>query len=96
VARKSQIDRQRSISERAHFSGLLRTYCINWLVLHSLGLVYLQQPSHCYSAVPTQILFSSENLGVSLVIVGIVVIALAAWRYKFSGKSSEETIDRID
>ena len=32
-------------------------------------------------AVPTKSFFSSENLGVSLVIVGIVVIALATWRY---------------
>jgi len=38
-------------------------------------------PSHCYSSGSSdKILFSSENLGVSLV-MGIVVIALAAWRY---------------
>ncbi len=30
---------------------------------------------------PTNPIFNSENLGVSLVIFGIAVIALAAWRY---------------
>lgn len=30
---------------------------------------------------PTNPIFNSENLGISLVIFGIVVIALAAWRY---------------
>ncbi len=32
-------------------------------------------------AVPTNALFNSENLGVVLVIVAIVMIALATWRY---------------
>ncbi|WP_373544228.1 YidH family protein [Chamaesiphon sp.] len=30
---------------------------------------------------PTDLIFNSENLGIGLVVVGIVTIAIAAWRY---------------
>ena len=86
VTRKPEIDRQREhqANERT-FLAWLRT-CIALigfgfaiarfgLFLHQLQATVTQQ------AAPTNSLFSSENLGVTLVIVGVVVIALAAWRY---------------
>ena len=45
------------------------------LFLRQLGLVITRQAS------PTNPIFNSENLGVSMVIFGIALIALAAWRY---------------
>jgi putative membrane protein len=45
------------------------------LFLNQLNLALTQQEPQPHP------LFNSENLGVSLVIVGIVTIALAAWRY---------------
>jgi putative membrane protein len=45
------------------------------LFLRQLHSTLTQQE---YSADP---IFNSENLGLSLVIVGIIVIAIAAWRY---------------
>jgi len=82
VARKSQIDRQRD-HERAHFSGLVaHFYCIKWLwFCTSVWFISATPKPLLLSGSSDKILFSSENLGVSLVIVGIVVIALAAWRY---------------
>ena len=45
------------------------------LFLQQLDLVLTQRKSHINP------LFSSENLGVALVVVGIFTIALAAWQY---------------
>lgn len=84
--RKPQIDRQREhqANERT-FLAWLRT---------SIGLIgfgfaiarfglFLRQLQSTVTQNPPRYhpLFSSENLGVSLVIIGIVTIALAVWRY---------------
>jgi putative membrane protein len=45
------------------------------LFLHQLQLTLTQQPNS------RDLLFNSENLGVGLVVFGILTIALAAWRY---------------
>jgi putative membrane protein len=45
------------------------------LFLHQLRVAITHQET------PTNPIFNSENLGISLVIFGIAVIALAAWRY---------------
>jgi len=45
------------------------------LFLHQLQTKTAQQ------TIENNYIFSSENLGLSLIIVGIIVIALAAWRY---------------
>lgn len=45
------------------------------LFLQQLQIAFVQQPE------TTHPLFNSENLGLSLVIIGIVIIGLAAWRY---------------
>ena len=45
------------------------------LFLRQLGVAMTQQES------PTNPIFNSENLGTSMVIFGIALIALAAWRY---------------
>ena len=45
------------------------------LFLRQLGVAITRQAS------PTNPIFNSENLGVSMVILGIALIALAAWRY---------------
>ncbi|MBW4664175.1 MAG: DUF202 domain-containing protein [Chroococcus sp. CMT-3BRIN-NPC107] len=45
------------------------------LFLRQIQVVVTQKP------VATNSFFTSENLGVSLVIFGIIVICLAAWRY---------------
>ncbi len=45
------------------------------LFLRQIQVVVTQKP------VPTNSFFTSENLGVTLVVFGIIVICLAAWRY---------------
>lgn len=86
VIRKSEVDRQREhqANERTFLAWLRTSIALIGfgfaiarfgLFLHQLQATVTQQ------AASTNSLFSSENLGVSLVIVGIVVIALAAWRY---------------
>ena len=45
------------------------------LFLRQLGVAMTRQES------PTNPIFNSENLGTSMVIFGIALIALAAWRY---------------
>lgn len=45
------------------------------LFLRQLGLVITRQAS------PTNPIFNSQNLGLGMVICGIALIALAAWRY---------------
>lgn len=87
MTRKPQVDRQREhqANERT-FLAWLRTS----IALIGFGLaiarfnLFLRQ---LHTAVtqqqqaPRNPVFNSENLGVSLVVVGIIVIALAAWRY---------------
>lgn len=84
--RKAQIDRQREhqANERT-FLAWLRT-CIALIgfgfAIARFGLFLRQlQTAVTQKPIPNHPLFSSENLGVSLVIIGIVTIALAAWRY---------------
>lgn len=83
--RKPQIDRQREhqANERTFLAWLRTSIALIGfgfaiarfgLFLHQLQSAVTQKPA-------TNSLFSSENLGVSLVIIGIVTIALAAWRY---------------
>lgn len=86
MARKSQIDRQREhqANERTFLAWLRTSIALIGFgfALARFGLFLQQlQATVTRQAVPTKSFFSSENLGVSLVIVGIVVIALAAWRY---------------
>lgn len=86
MTRKSEVDRQREhqANERTFLAWLRTSIALIGfgfaiarfgLFLHQLQATVTQQ------AAPTNSLFSSQNLGVSLVIVGIVVIAFAAWRY---------------
>jgi len=86
VTRKPQIDRQREhqANERTFLAWLRTSIALIGFgfALARFGLFLQQlQTAVTRQAVPTKSFFSSENLGVSLVIVGIVVIALAAWRY---------------
>lgn len=86
MTRKPQIDRQREhqANERTFLAWLRTSIALIGFgfAIARFGLFLRQLQSAVTSqAVSTQLLFSSENLGVSLVIVGIVVIALAAWRY---------------
>lgn len=85
--RKSDIDRQREhqANERT-FLAWLRTA----IALIGFGFaiarfgLFLRQLQTAVTQKPTVLnhnLVSSENLGVSLVIIGIFTIALAAWRY---------------
>jgi putative membrane protein len=86
VTRKPEIDRQREhqANERTFLAWLRTAIALIGfgfaiarfgLFLRQLQTAVTQKPT------PSHPLFSSENLGVSLVIVGIVTIALAAWRY---------------
>ncbi len=86
MTRKPQIDRQREhqANERTFLAWLRTSIALIGFgfALARFGLFLQQfQAAVTSQAVPTTSFFSSENLGVSLVIVGIVVIALAAWRY---------------
>jgi putative membrane protein len=76
--RKSEIDRQREhqANERTFLAWLRTAIARFGLFLRQLQTAVTQQPT-----VADRNLVSSENLGVSLVIVGIFTIALAAWRY---------------
>lgn len=86
MTRKPEIDRQREhqANERTFLAWLRTAIALIGfgfaiarfgLFLHQLETAVTQKP------IPSHPLFSSENLGVSLVIVGIVTIALAAMRY---------------
>lgn len=86
MTRKPQIDRQREhqANERTFLAWLRTSIALIGfgfaiarfgLFLRQLQTTITQKPTPGHSP------FSSENLGVSLVIVGIVVIVLAAWRY---------------
>lgn len=85
--RKSEIDRQREhqANERTFLAWLRTAIALIGfgfaiarfgLFLRQLQTAVTQKP-----AVVNHNLVSSENLGVSLVIIGIFTIALAAWRY---------------
>ena len=87
MTRKPQIDRQREhqANERTFLAWLRTSIALIGfgfalarfnLFLRQLSTAVTQQQQ-----VPRNPLFNSDNLGVSLVIVGIIVIALAAWRY---------------
>lgn len=86
MTRKPEIDRQREhqANERT-FLAWLRTS----VALIGFGFaiarfgIFLRQLQASVTQQPTQkhAYLNSENLGVSLVVVGIVTIALAAWRY---------------
>ena len=85
MTRKPQIDRQREhqANERTFLAWLRTSIALIGFgfAIARFGLFLQQlQATVTRQAVPTKS-FSSENLGVSLVIVGIIVIALAAWRY---------------
>ncbi len=84
--RKPEIDRQREhqANERTFLAWLRTSVALIGfgfaiarfgLFLRQLQATVTQKPTLSHS------LFNSENLGVSLVIVGIVVIVLAVWRY---------------
>ncbi len=86
MTRKPEVDRQREhqANERTFLAWLRTSVALIGfgfaiarfgIFLRQLQASVTQQPiqNHPY--------FSSENLGVSLVIVGILTIALAAWRY---------------
>jgi putative membrane protein len=87
VTRKPEIDRQREhqANERTFLAWLRTAIALIGfgfaiarfgIFLNQLQIAVTQKP-----VLPNRTLFSSENLGVSLVIVGIFTIALAAWRY---------------
>jgi len=100
VTRKSEVDRQREhqANERT-FLAWLRTSIalIGFGFNRSVWFISTPTSSYCYSTRSSdKSLFNSENLGVSLVIVGIVVIGLAAWRYKqVFWQIERETIGQI-
>ncbi len=83
---KQKIDRQREhqANERT-FLAWLRTA----LALIGFGFAIARfslflrqlQTAFTHQVVPPHPLFNAENLGVSLVVFGIITIALAAWRY---------------
>lgn len=87
MTRKPEIDRQREhqANERTFLAWLRTAIALIGfgfaiarfgIFLNQLQIAVTQKP-----VLPNRTLFSSENLGVSLVIVGIFTIALAAWRY---------------
>ncbi|MBW4571258.1 MAG: DUF202 domain-containing protein [Tolypothrix carrinoi HA7290-LM1] len=86
MTKNSQVDRQREhqANERTFLAWLRTSIALIGfgfaiarfsLFLHQLHSTLTQQQPQVHP------IFNSENLGVSLVIVGIVVIALAAWHY---------------
>lgn len=86
MTRKPQIDRQREhqANERTFLAWLRTSIALIGFgfAIARFGL-FLRQIQSAVTQKPTQNfpVFSSENLGVSLVIIGIITIALAAWRY---------------
>lgn len=86
MTRKSQVDRQREhqANERTFLAWLRTSVALIGfgfaiarfgIFLRQLQIAVTQQEA------ATHPIFNSENLGVSLVVFGIVAIALAAWRY---------------
>lgn len=86
MTRKTEVDRQREhqANERTFLAWLRTSIALIGFgfAIARFGLFLRQlQSAVINQATTTHSLFNSENLGVSLVIVGIIVIALAAWRY---------------
>lgn len=87
MTRKPQIDRQREhqANERTFLAWLRTSIALIGfgfaIARFNLFLSQLHTAVTQQQQVPRNPLFNSDNLGVSLVIVGIIVIALAAWRY---------------
>ena len=86
MSRKPEVDRQREhqANERTFLAWLRTSIALIsfGFALERFGLFLRQiQTAVTQQTESTKTLFSSENFGVILVIVGIVVIALAAWRY---------------
>jgi putative membrane protein len=86
MSKEPKIDRQREhqANERTFLAWLRTSIALIGfgfaiarfgLFLQQLQVTLTQQPSQPRSV------FNSETLGVSLVVVGVVVIAIAAWRY---------------
>lgn len=96
MTRKPQIDRQREhqANERTFLAWLRTSIALITfgfaiakfsLFLKQLQTSVTEQEIKTYS----NSLLNSENLGVSLVIVGIVVIGLSAWRYNLTFRQIE-------
>jgi putative membrane protein len=86
VTRKPEIDRQREhqANERTFLAWLRTSVALIGFgfAIARFGLFLRQlQATVTQKPVTSHPHLSSENLGISLVIVGIVTIALAAWRY---------------
>jgi len=86
MTRKPQIDRQREhqANERTFLAWLRTSIALIGFgfAIARFGLFLRQlQTAVTNQLAPTNSLFNSESLGVTLVIIGIVVIALATWRY---------------
>ena len=87
MTRKHQVDRQREhqANERTFLAWLRTSIALIGFGLaiarFNLFLRQLQAAVTQQQQDPKNPVFNSENLGVTLVIVGIIVVALAAWRY---------------
>lgn len=86
MTQKSDVDRQREhqANERTFLAWLRTSVALIGFgfALARFGLFLRQlQSALTQLSVASNPFFNSENLGVSLVIFGIIVIALATWRY---------------
>ncbi|MBW4564117.1 MAG: DUF202 domain-containing protein [Mojavia pulchra JT2-VF2] len=86
MVRNSEVDRQREhqANERTFLAWLRTSIALITFgfAIARFGLFLRQiQTALTKQPTPANALFNSENLGVSLVIFGIIVIVLAAWRY---------------
>lgn len=86
MIKKVEVDRQREhqANERTFLAWLRTSIALIGFgfAIARFGLFIRQlQATVTQHQVATHPIFNSENLGVSLVIFGIIAIALAAWRY---------------
>jgi putative membrane protein len=86
MTRQPQVDRQREhqANERTFLAWLRTSVALIGFgfAIARFGIFLRQlQTAVTQEDTPMHPVFNSENLGVSLVVFGIVVIALAAWRY---------------
>ncbi|KJH70982.1 YidH family protein [Aliterella atlantica] len=86
MVKKAEVDRQREhqANERTFLAWLRTSIALIGFgfAIARFGLFIRQlQATVTQHPVATHPIFNSENLGVSLVIFGIIAIALAAWRY---------------